>query len=108
MFLMPSRYEPCGLNQMYSLRYGTVPIVRATGGLKDTVRDYDHDPVAGNGFVFPRYSVSSLLDALARALTVFKTSDRWAALQRRGMTADFSWERSARTYLKLYEAALGS
>jgi starch synthase len=109
IFLMPSQYEPCGLNQMYSLRYGTVPVVRAVGGLADTV----HDPAAGatepaTGFVFRDYSPAALLDALRRALAAHKDRRAWRALQRAGMKRDHSWDRSAREYVRIYERAIGS
>ena len=106
IFLMPSRYEPCGLNQMYSLSYGTVPVVRATGGLADTVSDADGDPRGGNGFAFVPYTAAALLDTLRRALAAFDDPKRWRTIQARGMKADFSWERSAHRYKELYESAL--
>jgi starch synthase len=98
LFLMPSRFEPCGLNQMYSMRYGTVPVVHAVGGLADTV-------TPETGFVFVDYSPRALLDALTRALDGFKDRDRWLALQRAGMAQDFSWDRSAKEYVKIYGRA---
>lgn len=104
-FLMPSRYEPCGLNQMYSLAYATIPIVRATGGLADTVIDADADPDTGNGFVFEEYTAEAMLDAVVRALAAFRQPKRRAALRRRGMSCDFSWAHSAAAYLALYRAA---
>ena len=106
MFVMPSRYEPCGLNQMYSLAYGTVPVVRATGGLADTVQDYHATGGLGNGFSFYDYQGHALHDALARAINVFHDRDAWRALQRRGMQQDFSWDRSAGHYLALYRRAV--
>ncbi|MBI3872112.1 MAG: glycogen synthase GlgA [candidate division Zixibacteria bacterium] len=108
MFLMPSRYEPCGLNQMYSLRYGTVPIVRATGGLADTVFDADDDAKRGNGFVFVDYTAEAMLAAVRRAVTAYGAPKRWATLMKRGMETDFSWRRSAQDYIALYEAALAA
>jgi starch synthase len=102
IFLMPSQFEPCGLNQMYSLRYGTVPVVRAVGGLADTVTDYARGPRAATGFVFEPYNPSALLEALNRALTAYGNRTRWTALQRRGMAQDHSWDRSAREYVKIY------
>ena len=107
MFLMPSRYEPCGLNQMYSLRYGTVPIVRAVGGLADTVRDYGPGVRRATGFVFRDYSSTALLDAIQRALRLFEDRPRWRALQLAGMAEDHSWDRSAAEYVKIYDRALG-
>jgi len=102
LFLMPSRFEPCGLNQMYSLRYGTVPIVRATGGLDDTVADADASPAEGTGFKFVDYTPGSLVAVVERALSAYADSSRWQAIQRRGMKRDHSWDASAREYVKLY------
>lgn len=106
MFLMPSRYEPCGLNQLYSLKYGTVPIVRGVGGLEDTITDYSAKPDEGTGFKFYDYSKAALLDAIQRAIAVYRDSDAWSQLMRRCMAQDFSWERSAREYARLYEKAV--
>lgn len=106
MFLMPSRYEPCGLNQMYSLRYGTIPIVRATGGLADTIRDADQNPQSGNGFVFEKYQADQMLAAIRRAVRAFEDRSRWQELVDRAMAADFSWARSAQKYHQLYRRAL--
>jgi starch synthase len=106
MFLMPSRYEPCGLNQMYSLRYGTVPLVRAVGGLKDTVVDLDEDPDRANGFVFRAYEPAELLKTVRRAARAFRDRKLWRGLVARGMSADFSWERSAREYVEAYGEAV--
>jgi starch synthase len=100
LFLMPSRFEPCGLNQMYSLRYGTVPVVRAVGGLADTVRDGE------TGFVFEEYSPRALVATVRRALTAYADKSRWRALQAAGMRQDHSWDRSAREYVKIYERAV--
>jgi starch synthase len=108
LFLMPSHFEPCGLNQMYSLRYGTVPIVRRTGGLADTVADVDLEPDAGTGFVFRDYAPPALLSTLRRALATFADQARWRTIQVRGMKRDHSWDRSAREYVKIYEYVLGS
>ncbi|MBI4431055.1 MAG: glycogen synthase GlgA [Candidatus Omnitrophica bacterium] len=107
VFLMPSRYEPCGLGQLISFRYGTIPVVRKTGGLADTVRDASIDPAEGNGFVFSEYSRSALTDAVCRALAVFREKSRWTNLVHRAMALDFSWKRSAEAYIRLYEHALG-
>jgi starch synthase len=96
MFLMPSHFEPCGLNQMYSLRYGTVPIVRAVGGLADTVED------GKTGFVFTDYSPDALWEALSRAFETFKSRQRWQAIRTTGMEQDYSWDRSAREYVRIY------
>jgi starch synthase len=107
MFLMPSLFEPCGLNQMYSLRYGTVPIVRRVGGLADTVQDYWPGRFDATGFVFNDYSEGALLDTIKRAIWVyFNNKDAWRALQANGMQQDLSWDRSAREYVKIYEAAI--
>ena len=107
IFLMPSRFEPCGLNQMYSMRYGTVPVVHAVGGLADTVRDYTPRRAKPTGFVFHEYSPAALLEALARALTLFADPGKWRAVQVAGMQQDFSWDRSAQEYVKIYERAIG-
>jgi starch synthase len=104
-FLMPSRYEPCGLSQMIALRYGAVPVVRATGGLADTVVDAARR--GGTGFAFERYSPYALYGALARARAAFSDRTAWKRLQLRGMQADFSWAKSAQRYVELYERALG-
>jgi starch synthase len=111
LFLMPSRFEPCGLNQMYSLRYGTVPIVRAVGGLADTVRDHRAGGAGDrsrspNGFVFTDYTAAALLKTLRRALATFADQVAWRALQRAGMAEDHSWHRSAAEYVKIYDAVL--
>jgi starch synthase len=106
MFLMPSRYEPCGLNQIYSLKYGTVPIVRATGGLDDTIKDFNPMNEDGNGFKFKDYSAHSLLAAIQRALQVYRERTVWEKLMIRGMSADYSWNQSARAYLKVYQDTL--
>lgn len=103
MFLMPSKYEPCGLNQIYSLRYGTIPVVRATGGLDDTV--VDHALAHGNGFKFADYEPEALVAKVKEALTVYKDKQEWARLQRSAMSEDFSWENSAKKYIELYERA---
>ena len=102
LFLMPSRFEPCGLNQMYSLRYGTIPVVHATGGLYDTVRNYDPATGSGTGFTFDEYSPETLLSTLRGALTVYADKAAWRRLQRAGMREDFSWDASAREYVTMY------
>ncbi|MGQ9591020.1 MAG: 1,4-alpha-glucan branching protein domain-containing protein [Planctomycetota bacterium] len=107
MFLMPSLYEPCGLNQMYSLRYGTVPVVRRTGGLADTVADGDEDP-DGDGFAFEPYEADALIDAVARAVRAYRDPARWERIVRAGMSRDFSWDASALRYLELYREALAA
>lgn len=103
IFLMPSHFEPCGLNQMYSLRYGTVPLVRKTGGLADTVERVSEDGTRGVGFVFEGKSPESFLNELKRALNFYKDEELWARIQKRGMEIDFSWEASAKKYIDLYK-----
>jgi starch synthase len=105
MFLMPSRYEPCGLNQIYSLRYGTVPVVRATGGLDDTVQNFDSRTQLGTGFKFDAYEGTALLECLRTALKFYQDPKLWRVLQKNGMAKDFSWKTSAAAYVTLYEAA---
>jgi len=108
MFIMPSLYEPCGLNQMYSMRYGTVPIVRATGGLDDTVESYDVATKKGNGFKFGPYSASAMLEKIREAIYFYTQPDIWVEIQRNGMTTDNSWSAAANRYLELYnEIAVG-
>jgi starch synthase len=104
MFLMPSRFEPCGLNQMYSLKYGTVPIVRASGGLDDTIENFDRSSGRGNGFKFYDYNPARLLEKIYEALMVYADRDLWRKLILNGMRADFSWDVSARRYVELYES----
>jgi len=103
LLLMPSRFEPCGLNQIYSLKYGTVPLVRATGGLDDTIQDYS-DSSTGTGFKFDEYSPEALLGTARRALEVYRMPARWLELVRNGMQRDFSWSRSAQRYVELYQS----
>ncbi len=103
-FLMPSRYEPCGLNQMYSMRYGTVPVVRRTGGLADTVHDWDGN--SGTGFVFAPYTPTALLDAVRRCLQAFQNAATMASLVQACMRQDFSWASSAQRYLEVYAASV--
>ncbi len=105
MFLMPSRYEPCGLNQIYSLRYGTVPVVRATGGLDDTIEPFDPQNGRGTGFKFEEYTGAALLGAVRQALAAFGNQAAWRRLQTNGMAKDFSWRASADEYARLYERA---
>src|SRR3972149_6677506 len=117
MFLMPSKYEPCGLNQIYSLKYGTIPIVRATGGLDDTIQDYKNPPSppftkggmggfsdepTGNGFKFNEYSSKALTAKIKDAMQIFADKKEWKKLVQKGMQQDFSWERSAKRYVELY------
>lgn len=108
VFLMPSRFEPCGLGQMIAMRYGSVPVVRATGGLADTVKDFDPQTGEGNGFSFEPYDRWALFAAIVRAVENYKYKDTWHKLQVKGMTADFSWNASARKYVDLYYRALAA
>jgi starch synthase len=105
MFLMPSRYEPCGLNQIYSLRYGTAPVVRATGGLDDTIEPYDASNGRGTGFKFQEYSGQAFLRAVQEALAVYQDKAAWRRLQINAMAKDYSWNASAAEYGRVYEAA---
>ena len=102
IFLMPSKFEPCGLNQMYSLRYGTVPIVRAVGGLDDTVQNWDAVRGTGNGFKFGQFRSDKLLEKIYEARFAYEDKEAWAAIQRNGMSVDNSWENAARKYVELY------
>ncbi|PYS93143.1 MAG: glycogen synthase [Acidobacteria bacterium] len=104
IFLMPSLYEPCGLNQMYSMRYGTVPVVRATGGLDDTVENFDRARGTGNGFKFQAYTADALLGSIYEALYCYAEPEVWRAIQLNGMRADNSWQAAARKYVELYRA----
>ncbi len=105
MFLMPSKYEPCGLNQIYSLKYGTVPIVRATGGLDDTIEEWDAEKGTGTGFKFYGYDPRDLLGAIDRALAAFSDKQAWTHLMRNGMARNYSWQQPAREYAAVYEEA---
>jgi starch synthase len=105
IFLMPSRYEPCGLNQIYSLKYGTVPVVRATGGLDDTIEPFDLQLGTGTGFKFEEYSGSALVQCIQRALQHYEDERIWKRIQLNGMAKDFSWKGSAAEYAKVYAAA---
>ena len=106
LFLMPSRYEPCGLGQLISFKYGTVPIVRKTGGLADTVHDFNPTTGEGEGFVFEEYSSKALLDAVRRAIEAYHKKTIWKALQEKVMQLDYSWDASAKKYVSLYMKAL--
>lgn len=106
IFLMPSHVEPCGTSQMIAMRYGAVPVVRETGGLADTVRDWNPRTSSGNGFVFKSYDRWALFTALVRAVETFHYADVWRQVQTAGMSADFSWERAARRYVEVYEKAV--
>jgi len=105
MFLMPSKYEPCGLNQIYSLKYGTVPVVRATGGLDDTIEHWDPRTSKGTGFKFTDYNGEALLLTIKEALRAFRDQNSWQQLMRNGMSKDFSWDASAKEYVRVYERA---
>ena len=104
MFLMPSQFEPCGLSQMIAMRYGTVPIVRETGGLRDTVLSYNEFNGDGNGFTFFNYNAHDMLHTIERASDYYRNSDVWKTLQERGMKGDYSWNHSAKEYIRLYES----
>ncbi len=107
IFLMPSKYEPCGLNQMYSQVYGTVPIVRETGGLVDTVEKFSEKTGEGTGFIFKDYKAEALMKEILRALKIFKDKKNWHKVMKNGMKADFSWQSSAKAYIELYKKILG-
>jgi starch synthase len=104
-FLIPSRYEPCGLTQMISMRYGTVPVARAVGGLKDTIRDYSNGG-RGTGFLFAQPSPFEMAETIRRAVDVYADQRRWRGLQLRGMSQDFSWTQSAAAYRALYDTLI--
>jgi starch synthase len=106
MLLIPSRYEPCGLTQMYALHYGTIPVVRATGGLDDTITPFNPQTGKGNGFKFTAYTPKAFLKVLQKAIELFHNTGTWRKLRTNGMKEDFSWDRSARSYLELYNTAL--
>jgi starch synthase len=105
-FLMPSRYEPCGLNQLYSLRYGTIPLVHAVGGLRDTVQPFHAKTGEGTGFVFYEPSTHALLEVIQEALAVYRDQNAWKRLMQNAMARDFSWQHSARHYLDLYHRVI--
>lgn len=107
MLLIPSRYEPCGLTQMYALKYGTVPVVRATGGLDDTIENFDPETERGNGFKFEAFDPKAFLDAIRSALKFYEDPPAWRKIQLNGMREDFSWKRSAQEYMALYRSLLG-
>lgn len=101
ILLIPSRYEPCGLTQMFAMRYGSVPVARATGGLKDTIIN-NEPPINNTGFLFPRANPVDLANAIRHALLLYNDKEAWRTIQRNGMAQDFSWERSAKQYAELY------
>ena len=109
IFIMPSRFEPCGLNQMYGLRYGTPPVVRRTGGLADSVQDTNeasHDDGSANGFVFDAPDSQALLETIQRAIADYHDKPKWGRIQRNGMSCDLGWGRSARSYQDIYQSLL--
>ena len=108
ILLMPSRYEPCGLNQMYSLTYGTVPVVHETGGLADTVTRFNEKTGEGTGFMFKQYDTQSFLKEFKRALKTFEDKKTWAKIMRNGMKCDFSWNSSAKKYIELYKTVMNN
>ncbi|MBN2160347.1 MAG: glycogen synthase GlgA [Spirochaetes bacterium] len=109
IFLMPSRYEPCGLGQLIAMKYGALPVVRETGGLADSVLDYDaHGPKKGNGFTFREYSAGAMLERIDRALTLYRDKNIWNRLMANAMTADFGWESTAKKYMALYKRAINT
>jgi starch synthase len=103
IFLMPSRFEPCGLTQMYALKYGTPPVVHATGGLKDTIEEFDPATMSGNGFVFNEFRPEMLISSLRRAVETFRQPRLWRRLMDNCFAADFSWDRAARQYIDWFE-----
>ncbi|MDH5768912.1 MAG: glycogen synthase, partial [Nitrospirota bacterium] len=105
-FLMPSKYEPCGLGQLIAMRYGSIPIARKTGGLADAIQDYDSLKSKGTGFLFSDYTPSAMLDAVKRSLCVYTEKERMQKMIRDTMKIDFSWNRSAKKYLELYNCAI--
>ncbi|MCP3987457.1 MAG: glycosyltransferase, partial [Actinomycetia bacterium] len=106
VFLMPSRYEPCGLNQLFSMSYGTVPLVRRTGGLADTVQQWDPATGTGTGFVFDEFRSQALSDTFDQVLATWADPYEWAVLMGNGMAQDFSWDRQSAHYVELYERIL--
>jgi starch synthase len=107
ILMMPSRYEPCGLSQMFAMRYGCIPVARATGGLVDTITDPKTGSTA-NGFLFPRIDPRSFAQSMRRAIDAFAVKDTWRALQINAMAQDFSWQKSAQEYLRLYHNLIDS
>ncbi|MFQ5822461.1 MAG: glycogen synthase GlgA [bacterium] len=108
IYLMPSRFEPCGLNQLYSLKYGTIPIVRKTGGLADTIENIDINTISGTGFVFKKYDSNELLKIIKNALKLFNKKDIWVKIIQNAMKQDFSWKSSAQKYVKLYQKLMNT
>jgi len=104
LLLMPSKFDPCGLTQLYALKYGTVPVVHATGGLRDTIAKFDADTASGYGFTFAEHSARGLTDAVTQAVAVYRQPKLWERLMRNAMACDFSWHAPAKEYVKLYES----
>jgi starch synthase len=107
IFLMPSSFEPCGMNQLYSLKYGTIPIIYNIGGLKDTITNIDPDNSSGNGFTFDQYNAKELIKTIKKAIKLFRKKEEWDLLIKRAMSEDFSWEKSSDKYLEIYRKVLG-
>jgi len=108
IFLVPSFYEPCGLTQMYALKYGTVPVVRATGGLEDTIEDFDPRTKNGNGFKFGPYDSKAFLSSIQRATDLWNDQETWEILMRKGMAANYSWDLSAERYAEIYQSLVAA
>jgi starch synthase len=107
MFLMPSEFEPCGIGQLIALRYGSIPIVRKTGGLKDTINNYDENPSCATGFQFNNLNSAELMDSIVKALNIYNDKNEWSKLIKNAMSVDNSWSSSARSYIELYKTAMG-
>ncbi len=106
MYLMPSKYEPCGLTQLYALKYGTIPIVRYTGGLADTIVRLNGNFDEGTGFVFKKYEVEDMMKEIKRAVKLYQDKESWVKLMKNAMSQDFSWHASAKKYVELYKKLL--
>ena len=107
IFLMPSKSEPCGLSQMIAMRYGTVPVARETGGLKDTVQPFISWEGKGNGFTFANYNAQDMLYVIRQAIQTYQDPELWQTVQKNGMKTDFSWKKPAREYIRIFEKLLG-
>ena len=108
MFLMPSQFEPCGIGQLLALRYGSIPIVRETGGLKDTVKSYNEFTGTGNGFSFTNYNEHDMLNTIRRAVGFYDNKQLWNELIKRAMLQDYSWNKSAHKYIELYSSVINN